>query len=67
MKFIRKPRREASRKAAKELLAGLASGTAEPYEAYRQLYRIWCGNNSAVQDCGLSFEYLLLSGMDAFR
>jgi hypothetical protein len=50
MKSTRKQRREASRQAAKELLAGLASGAADPYEAYRKLYGIWCGNNSAVQE-----------------
>ena len=50
IKSTRKERKQASRKAARELLVGLVSGAAEPYEAYRHLYRIWCGHNSAVQE-----------------
>lgn len=43
-------RRRASRKAAKELLQRLVDGDADPYRAYRGLYRLWCGNNAAVQE-----------------
>lgn len=46
----RKERRQASRQTARELLQGLVSGTADTYEAYRKLYRIWCTHNSAVQE-----------------
>ena len=43
-------RRLATRQAAKELLQGLVEGTADPYQAYRGLYGLWCGNNAAVQE-----------------
>jgi hypothetical protein len=35
---------------AKELLHGLASGTAEAYESYRSLDQIWRFDNSSVQE-----------------
>jgi hypothetical protein len=43
-------RRLASRQAAKELLQGLVDGNADPYQAYRGLYELWCDNNAAVQE-----------------
>ena len=43
-------RRLASRQAAKELLQGLVDGNADPYQAYRGLYGLWCDNNAAVQE-----------------
>lgn len=50
MKPNSRGRRNASRQAATELLRGIATGTADVYESYRQLYGIWCRNNSAVQE-----------------
>jgi hypothetical protein len=35
---------------AKDLLRGLASGTADTYEAYRSLYQIWRVHNLSVQE-----------------
>ena len=43
-------RRQEARKAARDLLAGIASGKAEVYAAYRKLYAIWCSRNAAVQE-----------------
>jgi hypothetical protein len=50
MKLSRKERRQASRQAARHLLQRIASGEGEVYLAYRSLYQIWCGHNSAVQE-----------------
>lgn len=50
MTLNKKERRQRSRKNARELLVALISGTGDPYEAYRNLYRIWCSHNSAVQE-----------------
>ena len=46
----RRERRQASRLAARELLTGIVTGTEDTYQAYRKLYGIWCGHNSAVQE-----------------
>lgn len=46
----RKERRQEARKAARDLLAGIASGEAEVYVAYRSLYAIWRSHNAAVQE-----------------
>jgi hypothetical protein len=43
-------RKTASRKRAKELLGLLINGDHDIYEAYRELYGLWCSNNSAVQE-----------------
>jgi len=45
-----KERRHEARKAARELLGGIASGEAEVYVTYRRLYVIWCSQNAAVQE-----------------
>jgi hypothetical protein len=42
--------RKPPRQTAKELLRGLASGTADTYETYRSLYQIWLFHNSSVQE-----------------
>ena len=42
--------RPPARQAAKELLRGLASGATEVYETYRNLYHLWCTQNSDVEE-----------------
>lgn len=43
-------RRLASRTLAKRLLKELIEDQSDPFICYRQLYTVWCGNNSAVQE-----------------
>jgi hypothetical protein len=54
-------RRAASRKHARRLLASLISGDRDVYEAYRELYGLWCANNSAVQELRPLFQ---ISGVE---
>jgi len=51
-----KMRRRASRLAAKELLQSVAKDETDVYLAYRGLYRLWCGNNAALQELRPLFE-----------
>jgi hypothetical protein len=41
-------RRLQTRKEAEILLESLGSGSSDAYEAYRKLYRLWCGRNAHV-------------------
>lgn len=49
-------RRAVARNKAKALLEALAWGEVECYEGYRQLYGLWCSQNSAVQELRALFR-----------
>ena len=55
-------RKAAYRKQARKLLASLVNGDRDVYEAYRELYGLWCSNNSAVQELRPLFR---MSGVEA--
>lgn len=50
MKLNKEESKQRSREKARELLVALISGTADSYQVYRNLYRLWCSHNSAVQE-----------------
>ena len=43
-------RRVASRDKARRILQAIVAGELETYVGFRQLYRLWIGNNAAVQE-----------------
>jgi hypothetical protein len=49
-------RRAAIRKQASRLLISLVNGDRDIYEAYRQLYGLWCSNNAAVPELRPLFQ-----------
>jgi hypothetical protein len=49
-------RRATSRKQAKRILTSLIYGDQDLYQEYRELYGLWCANNSAVQELRPLFQ-----------
>ena len=66
-------RKRAARQRAGELMSAIASGSLDPYDGYRSLYMLWCGNNAAVPELRKMFRLKgiepdgVLSVTDEFR